>query len=142
MSDDQLVEQLKLHEGTRLRPYRCTAGKLTIGHGRNLEDRGISRAEAEYLLRNDIAQARQELEQIDAYRGLDPVRQAVLIDMAINLGISRLNGFARMWAAIARQDFVRAAAEMLDSRWSHQVGARAWFLADGMLNGHLEEPQA
>lgn len=33
---DRIKEQLVRHEGLRLRPYRCTAGKLTIGIGRNL----------------------------------------------------------------------------------------------------------
>ncbi|NBW16869.1 MAG: lysozyme, partial [Caulobacteraceae bacterium] len=37
-----LIRQIRLHEGERLKPYRCTAGKLTIGVGRNLDDRGIT----------------------------------------------------------------------------------------------------
>jgi Phage-related lysozyme (muraminidase) len=40
--EDQLID----HEGLKLEPYECTAGKLTIGVGRNLEDRGISVDEA------------------------------------------------------------------------------------------------
>ncbi|MFD2234837.1 glycoside hydrolase family protein, partial [Phaeospirillum tilakii] len=42
-------------ESLRLKPYRCPAGKLTIGIGRNLDDVGISREEAETLLDHDIA---------------------------------------------------------------------------------------
>ena len=34
---ERMKEQLLRHEGLRLKPYRCTAGKLTIGIGRNLE---------------------------------------------------------------------------------------------------------
>ena len=47
-----LIEQLKRHEGLKLKPYKCTADKLTIGVGRNLEDVGISEEEAEMLLQN------------------------------------------------------------------------------------------
>ena len=51
----ELERLLIYHEGLRLGVYRCPAGKLTIGVGRNLEDRGITEEEAYYLLRNDIA---------------------------------------------------------------------------------------
>ncbi len=33
----QLLERLKRHEGFRSRPYLCPAGRVTIGHGHNLE---------------------------------------------------------------------------------------------------------
>ena len=39
---DLMIAQLRLHEGERLFPYKCTAGRLTIGVGRNLDDRGIT----------------------------------------------------------------------------------------------------
>ena len=50
---ERMKEQLLRHEGLRLKPYRCTAGKLTIGIGRNLDDCGISQKEAYALLDND-----------------------------------------------------------------------------------------
>ncbi len=34
---DRIKEQLIRHEGLRLKPYRCTAGKLTISIGDNLD---------------------------------------------------------------------------------------------------------
>ena len=51
---NRIKAQLVRHEGLRLKPYRCTAGKLTIGIGRNLDDCGISQTEAYLLLENDI----------------------------------------------------------------------------------------
>ena len=47
-----LENQLIDHEGLELKPYQCTADKLTIGVGRNIEDRGITEDEARYLLKN------------------------------------------------------------------------------------------
>ena len=47
-------------EGLRLKPYRDTVGKLTIGWGRNLEDNGITKLEAEVLLDHDLAAAELE----------------------------------------------------------------------------------
>ena len=49
-----MIRQLALHEGLRLKPYKCTSGALTIGYGRNLDARGITEAEAEMMLSHDI----------------------------------------------------------------------------------------
>jgi lysozyme len=70
---DRIKEQLVRHEGLRLKPYRCTAGKLTIGVGRNLEDKGISQQEAYELLENDIRECEVQLltEIPDIYLSLD-----------------------------------------------------------------------
>ena len=51
---EKMREQLVKHEGLRLMPYRCTSDKLTIGVGRNLDDRGISEATAMQMLDEDI----------------------------------------------------------------------------------------
>ena len=70
---NQAKAQLVRHEGLRLKPYRCTAGKLTIGVGRNLEDKGISQQEAYELLENDIRECEVQLltEIPDIYLSLD-----------------------------------------------------------------------
>ena len=52
------------HEGLKLKPYICPAGKITIGVGRNIEDNGISEDEAMYLLNNDIKRCKTELMEI------------------------------------------------------------------------------
>jgi len=132
----QLTDMLTRHEGVRLKPYHDTVGKLTIGIGRNLDDVGISRDEAEYLLTNDVNDA------LAALRGafpwfalLNPARQDVLADMAFNMGLHRLEGFHLMLAACEHQDFHEAAKEMRNSHWAAQVGARAIELATMMETG-------
>ena len=50
MNIHQLKKQLTRHEGKRAYPYRCPAGKLSIGVGRNLEDKGLSEEEIEYIV--------------------------------------------------------------------------------------------
>ena len=54
MNIPRLRQMLTLHEGVRLKPYLCTAGKTTIGVGRNLDDVGITREEADMMLDGDI----------------------------------------------------------------------------------------
>ena len=131
-----MTRQLRLHEGERLKPYRCTAGKLTIGVGRNLEDRGITAAESAMLLANDIA--REETELVRALpwvAQLDEVRQRVLLDMSFNLGLAGLLGFKNTLAAIQAGDYQRGATMMLDSKWARQVGGRAERLSRMMATG-------
>lgn len=136
MDRTAMIRQLRLHEGERLKPYRCTAGKLTIGIGRNLEDRGITAAESAYLLGNDIDHHWRELvKALPWVEQLDEVRQHVLLDMAFNLGIAGLLGFKNTLATIKAGDFQKASVMMLDSRWAKQVGGRADRLATMMATG-------
>lgn len=133
----RVAELIKKHEGLRLKPYKCSAGKLTIGYGRNLEDRGISPYEAETLLHNDIQDCYAQCIKLPFWNRLNEARQAVLIDMCFNLGISRLKGFKKMLAAVDRGDYATAAKEMLDSAWAFQVKTRAVELAEIMKTGQL-----
>ncbi len=120
-----VLELIKSHEGLSLALYRCSAGRLTIGFGRNIEDNGIREDEAELMLANDIRECRVQLTRAYSwFNGLDEVRQAACIDLLFNLGPMRLSGFAKFLAAMARSDWPRAAAELRDSRWFTQVARR------------------
>ena len=130
-----IEDQLILHEGLRLKPYRCTAGRLTIGVGRNLEDKGISHHEAMMLLRNDIEEITGQLERHSWYVALGPVRRKVLIDMAFNMGLDGLMRFRRMIEALKRANYEAAADEMVNSRWYRQVGERGRRLEAMMRTG-------
>ena len=121
-----IEKQLIEHEGLEKKVYRCPAGKLTVGVGRNLEDKGITEEEALFLLRNDIAECEDDLRSIfTEYDALDESRKRVLIDMRFNLGPSRFRQFKKLIAAVKEKEFSRAAEEMKDSNWYRQVGKRA-----------------
>ncbi|MEC7727373.1 MAG: glycoside hydrolase family protein [Pseudomonadota bacterium] len=135
MNRELLRSQLERHEGLRLKPYRDIVGKLTVGYGRNLEDVGISREEADFMLDNDIDQVEQYLKTVDEYNELDEVRQTVLANLCFNVGFKGIIGFKRMWRALAKRDYEGAATEMLDSKWAKQVGRRASELAEIMRTG-------
>lgn len=134
---ERIKEQLVRHEGLRLKPYRCTAGKLTIGYGRNLDDCGISQTEAYVLLENDIQNCEKQLldEIPEIYNTLDEVRKSVLLNMCFNLGISGLLEFNNTLAFIAAGDWERAANGMLASKWAKQGGMRAIELSELMRKG-------
>lgn len=130
-----VIELLKRHEGFRRKPYLCSAGKQTVGYGRNLDDVGISEVEAEWLLRRDIEKATVQLAAEPYWAGLDDVRRAVLQDMCVNLGWAGFAKFLRVRTALASRQYDRASDEMIDSNWRRQVPTRAKRLASMMQTG-------
>jgi len=132
----QLIEQIIKHEGMELKPYRCTSDKLTIGVGRNLEDVGISEQEAMVLLTNDLATVDAQIQSLMPWSiELDMVRYQALMNFVFNVGIGTAMKFENAMAALKASDYDTAAAELLDSRWSTQVGKRAEELADQIKTG-------
>ena len=132
-----MSQLIKKHEGLRLKPYKCTAGKLTIGYGRNIEDNGISQTEAEEMLNNDIQRCYSECIKFKFWDKLNEARQAVIIDMCFNLGITRLKSFKKMLAALQAGNYPKAAAELLDSNYARQVKSRAQENAQILIKGVL-----
>ena len=123
-------------EGGRHMPYRDSLGFLTIGFGRCLDRIGLSEAEAELLLDNDIKVAEAAVAaNVAGIETLDEVRRAVIVNMAFNVGLTGLLGFRRFLGAVRAGDWESAALEMRDSRWREQVGDRAERLAEQMATG-------
>lgn len=132
---EKLINQLKRHEGLRIKPYKCTANKTSIGYGRNLDDNGISIYEAEMLLQNDVNHILRQLETVIWYMLLDDVRKAVIVNMAYNMGIQGMLGFKKMIAAIQKQDWETVAKEMLDSDYGRELKTRATELSKQLETG-------
>ena len=136
MDVNDLKAQLIRDEGLRLKPYLDTAGKWTIGVGRNLSDDGLTPTEVDILLLADIQRVQRELNvAIPWWLSMDNKRQLVFANMVFNMGLPRFLGFKRMLAAAKVGDYATAAKEMLDSEWSKQVGDRAERLAKMMEEG-------
>ena len=141
MWKDITKQFLLKEEGLVLKPYVDTAGKITIGVGRNLSDVGISRDEALYLFENDFKKALERAENICRdfdidFSSLPDNVKIVLVDMAFNMG-NRLKYFRKMFDAIGRQNYKKAKSEMLNSLWAKQTKSRAKELASLMENGDV-----
>ena len=141
-----LLNQLRRHEGLRLDPYKCSEGYLTIGYGRNMETNGISEAEAEFMLLNDLLACESELKTEGWYNQLDETRRAVVLNMAFNLGKPKLMKFKKFIGALSNDDYETASKEMVTgsdgvspSKWASQVGSRAYELADQMRTGQWQD---
>lgn len=151
MDIEKLKASLTLSEGLELKPYKDNVGKTTIGIGRNLDDvgltkeeiiillkqNGITEAQASMLLENDIKKVEAQLKEKSefGYLSQSEPRQRVIMEMAFNMGVSRLMGFKNMWEYIKEQKWDKAAEEMLNSQWARQVKGRAKRLADAMRTG-------
>lgn len=120
-----LIDQLSRDEGRRPHIYTDTVGKITGGVGRNLSDVPFSDDEIDLMLANDIKRVQDALAQFQWYAMMDDVRQGAIANMAFNLGVADLLHFPHLIAALSQQDWATAAAEMADSLWAKQVGARA-----------------
>lgn len=152
--NQELYEQIALHENIEPKVYEDTEGKRTIGIGFNLDEpsnrkkaealgfnvqdmlsgkKTLSDKEIKILYNESIKQAANDANAFLPRAGRHPpVVQKVLIDMAFNLGLTRLNGFVEMRKALLRGDYNKAADEMIDSKWYNQVGNRSKRLVDMM----------
>ncbi len=133
----------KVFEGFRSNIYKDTRGNPTIGYGFNLNDkvtasliapevrlgkRPITQQEADVVFAGRYTIAVQDALQYigpDVFTTLNPKQQTILVDMAYNLGLPKLNGFVELKKAILAGDDVKAAAEIKDSKFYKQTGRRA-----------------
>lgn len=130
----ELSNHIKEYEGFSRLVYECTSGYATIGYGRNVEQVGISKDEADVMLNNDIAQCLKELRGImNRFDELPDKAQLVLVDMCYNLGLSKLLNFENMLDAIDAGNWAKASEELLDSRYAKQVKRRARINASYLL---------
>lgn len=149
-NNEKFIRQLKRHEGFSLEAYLCPAGYLTIGWGHNCEalpvpgvekvGDSISRGSAEILLYQDVRTLAHELDsKLEWWRGMIEPRQAVLLNMAFNMGVPKLLTFRKALRAMESRCWNEAAHEMLDSKWAEQVKGRAAELATQMVLGAWQE---
>jgi lysozyme len=135
VSDDALIAQLITHEGRKRFAYMDTVGKVTVGVGRNLSDKGLSDDEILYLLNNDIDECVADLATFPWFAKLDAIRQRVMLDFRFNVGPKGLRGFPGLLRALEKGDYIDAAKHLRDSLWYRQVKTRGVRLVQMMRTG-------
>jgi lysozyme len=137
---------LENDEGRRLWPYTDTHGHLTwgIGHllGDNDADDGVSDDVATLLnqavdlqFQHDIASAMAAMGFFPEFASLDPVRQAVLIDMAFNLGARGVSAFTTFLSCVSSGQWAAAAADLRGTLVYSQLPGRYERLATMIQTG-------
>ena len=135
--EKELLDQIKEHEGLRLFPYKCPAGKLTIGYGHNLQDNGLSKSACEYILYDDIDEAKRNLRTIfgnEFFENLNDSKKIALIDMMFNLGMVKFLTFKRFIFAVETQNWENASYEIIHSRAYEQNKKRYKKLSEQIRN--------
>ena len=122
-----LIERIGVNEGFRSKPYQCSEGVWTIGHGLTW----LTEEESLHILTGRVSQLHLKLlDDIDWYKDMPPEIQGILIEMVYQIGYSGVMKFKKMIANMIDKDWKGAANEMLDSRWAKQTPNRANRLAD------------
>ena len=126
-SVDIARKSIKANEGLRLKPYLDNFGTLTVGYGTNLEEliypviliKGkITKKQAEEMLTTGISIATGDaISFFSDINELSTERQAVIIEMAYNLGLKRLSKFVKLQKALEDRNFDEVYKEMLRSKW-------------------------
>lgn len=115
-------------EGFLPKPYLCSEGVPTIGHGLTY----LTEEESTYIVEFfRLPRVERDLKQrLPWLDGSHPEVQKILIHMAFQLGVSGVCKFHNTLAAIQRESWSEAADQMLDSKWAKQTPKRANRLAD------------
>jgi lysozyme len=137
---DVLKDDLRRHEGLRLKPYLDTVGRETVGYGHTygvkITDPPITLEVAERLLDEDMQIAINDAKAVvPCFDELNGPRKTVVAAMAYNLGRTGLSKFVNTIKSIQAGDYKDAALRMLQSKWAAQVKSRARELAQRMSTG-------
>lgn len=131
-----IKEDIIRHEGYIREIYLCSEGHPTFGVGHlvtpdDMEHSWpvgtpVTEERIESVFQEDFLDALEDAESLveSLYDKPDDVIR-VVVNMAFNIGRSRLRQFKKMLRAIESNKFEKAANEMVDSKWYHQVGRRS-----------------
>ena len=121
-----LIEQIKIHEGFRARPYRCTSNVLTIGYGFAIKDLELDEDIAEQILIKKLYDLQCKIQ--DKFKWFDDLPQEaqdVVTNMCYQLGVTGFSKFKKTIRLLKTHKFKEASIEMLDSKWALQTPNRA-----------------
>ena len=122
-----LIERIGVNDGFRSKPYQCSEGVWTIGHGLTW----ITEEESLSILSGRISELHLKLsEDLDWYDRMPPEVKGVIIEMCYQIGYAGVMKFKKMIANMKDINWKGAAEEMLDSLWAKQTPERANRLAD------------
>jgi len=122
-------------EGMRKLPYEDSLGIWTVGVGHKMSN-PLSNAAIMQILDDDIAVATEGVERkLPWVTILNQARNAVLVSMAFQMGISGLLNFKKFLVACEQQDWITAADEMINSRWARQTPERVARMASQIISG-------
>ncbi len=136
-----LRSQLIAEEGRRSVVYLDTLGIATVGIGHVEPGLRVgdvwTDAQIDAAFDHDVATKNAEMQAVLPWFGqLNEARQAVLLQMAFQMGTRGLLGFSHTLQAVQDGRWRDASNGMLASKWAQQTPRRANRLAEQMLTGN------
>tara|TARA_B110000261_G_C13078327_1_gene354935 strand:- start:1143 stop:1592 length:450 start_codon:yes stop_codon:yes gene_type:complete len=132
--DLETKERLKIHEGCVLKIYDdpllgSSAPTIFYGHLCTSSDPwepGITytQVQAEAVFEEDYAIAKEDAKKFIGNVDVPDEVASVVVEVAFNIGASRLGGFKLFRAAIQNEDFVEASYQLEDSKLYRQLESR------------------
>lgn len=139
---DKLINQLRRDEGEVLHAYQDHLGYWTIGVGILIDQRkggGLLPEESEFILQNRVRKLREDVSKsLPWFNELSEPRQAVLLNMAFQMGLKGLLGFKNTLEEVRKGNYDKASEMMLLSKWATQTPERARRVAKQMLTGEWQ----
>ena len=134
-------------EGFSASEYYCTQGYATSGFGRKVSDikyfplssKKVTKEEAIVFVRDKITEITNQLRSRFplAWGKCNEQRQAILISLTYQIGLTGISNFKKMWACLDRGDFEGASKEMVNSKWYLQTKNRALRHSQQMRTGTM-----
>jgi len=124
-----LKSMIKHHEGKRLKVYKDTVGKDTIGYGHLVKpgedfSKGITDQQADEMFDKDFEHHVKGARTTPGYNLADQRRKQAMVDLAYNMGPNWHKTWPKFSAAAEKGDWKTAAKELQNSKWYNQVGNR------------------
>jgi len=147
-----LYEFIEKHEGRRKKPYKCPAGKLTIGVGHNIDANPLPPDIQNYLTKYgyitedmidrlydiDVRHATADCKVLfPQFETFSEARQWALINFVFQLGFTGAKKFTRSVKAINEARWDDAARYMMQSLWAKQTPLRAKRITRIIKTGEL-----
>ena len=137
MTYDEIKESIRVHEGMRVQPYRCTEGHLTGGIGHKIHEGEEIPMDEEGWLKifdKDFEIALNGARRLVNEEETHPVAFGILVEMCFQLGEFGVSKFKKMLAAVEAKEYFDAGWEMKDSKWNDQTPHRCEELSMRMRN--------
>ncbi len=140
------IQDTRQYEGLSLTPYK-DGNSVSVGYGHYMDKptsrqqfaavganydavksgrEGLTKEQADQLYQMDAQTAADDAKQlVSNFDQQPPVIQKVLVDMAYNLGATKLAQFRPTLNAIQAGNYTAAATRLGNTKWNDQVGQRA-----------------
>ena len=128
---NDLLKDIKKHEGFKPRVYKCTEGYDTIGYGFAIKDLVIEKDIADLILMKKLHTLLQRvMVAFSWFESMPPEVKDVVLNMCYQLGLSGFSKFKKTIYLLETEQFEEASVEMLDSLWAKQTPNRAKELSE------------